>query len=81
MAKQCDSLRAFSSLNYLFAGGRQPSCLDAADANDDGTIDVSDAVQILLFLFAGGTTLPEPYPELGIDLTPDPLRCDSYPQE
>ena len=31
----------------------QISCLDAADANDDGAADIADAIAILSHLFAG----------------------------
>jgi hypothetical protein len=66
-------------LNYLFLGGVAPSCLDAADANDDGNIDLSDGIKILRYLFGGGkldSTLPAPWPEPGEDPTEDKLDCE-----
>ncbi len=46
------------------AGGGQPTASQNGDVNGDGTIDVSDAVYTLLFLFKGG---PPP-----VALAPDP---------
>ncbi len=63
----------------LFGGGTAPGCLDSADVNDDGTLDVTD---ILLVLAAGfdpaPPALPAPFPACGLDPTPDALSCDSY---
>ena len=67
---------AIFTLNYLFKQGLEPSCLDAADANDDGVIDISDPVRTILHLF-DGRTLPVPYPEAGIDPTDDNLDCNN----
>ncbi|MBI4606255.1 MAG: hypothetical protein HY721_30180, partial [Planctomycetes bacterium] len=46
-----------------------------ADADDSGTLEITDAIRLLLHLFAGGPAPPEPYPEAGEDLTPDGLTC------
>lgn len=62
-------------LNYLFLGGSEPECLDAADTNDDSRININDAVFLLNYLFKGGKTLPLPYPERGMDSTWDDLDC------
>ena len=61
------------TLNYMFNGGDPPVCHDAADATDDGVVDISDPVFVLGFLFRGGTFLPGPYPDAGMDATPDDL--------
>jgi hypothetical protein len=50
---------------YLFSAQEgTPACLRASDANDDGAIDISDAIYMPSFLFLGGPasmpTLPEP---------------------
>ncbi len=50
-------------------------CLDAADADNDGGIKLSDAVYLLQFLFAGGPQPPLPYPEPGVDTGWDQLAC------
>ena len=54
-------------LQYNFQGGREPPCLAACDANGDGeaTGEVSDAVYLLLFNFAGGAPPPPPFPDCG----------------
>ena len=64
------------TLNYLFAGGRQPTCLDAADADDSGEITPADAVTAFGYLFADGAMLPAPYPTFGVDPTFDGLGCE-----
>jgi len=50
-------------------------CADASDANDDGVINIADAIRLLGRLFADGPPLPPPYPEPGTDPTPDGLDC------
>ncbi len=66
-------------LQFLFANGPEPPCIDAADTNDDGNpIDVSDGVYLLQYLFANGPTLPAPHAECGTDPTEDALLCESY---
>ncbi len=64
-------------LNYLFLGGSQPDCEDAADTNDTGTIDISDGIYLLTYLFLGGEPPPYPGPSVpGPDLTLDSLaKC------
>ncbi len=72
---------AVAMLSYLFAGGEEPACKDAADANDDEGLNIADAVTILGYLFGGAGTLPEPFETCGVDPTPgDPdLGCESFP--
>ncbi len=50
-------------------------CEDAADANDDGAVNVADAVYLLEALFRGGPVPPGPFPECGYDPTEDALGC------
>jgi hypothetical protein len=66
---------AIFTLSYLFRGGRAPGCEDAADADDNGDINLTDPVAILLLLFGGFAPLPPPYPDAGVDPTPDGLSC------
>ena len=63
-------------LEYLFRGGTRPTCIDAADSDDDGALSVSDALVILRFAFLDGAPLPEPYPQCGSDPTEDTLTCE-----
>jgi len=63
-----------STLGWLFLGDDPPACLDAADANDDGLLDIADPVATLRALFEGDIALPAPS-GLGLDPTPDSLGC------
>ena len=55
-----------------------PLCLDAVDANDDGTLNIADVLTVLMHLFLDPVPLPPPFGAGGTDLTPDPLDCRSY---
>ena len=59
--------------------GPTPTCLDAADAKDDGAVDIADAIAVLSHLFGGAGDLPEPFGECGIDPASDELGCQEYP--
>ena len=63
-------------LAWLFTGGPEPPCIDAADANDDEQADISDAVHSLTFLFLGGPPPSFPFQTCfgvcGLDFTPPP---------
>ncbi|MEM7260569.1 MAG: hypothetical protein AAF488_01170 [Planctomycetota bacterium] len=53
-----------------------PECDDACDANDDGLINLGDAVWILNYLFKSGDTSPSPgTSQPGPDPTDDTLEC------
>jgi hypothetical protein len=62
------------TLEYLFRS-REIDCASAADANDDGALDIRDPVRLLFRLFAGGRALPPPGPAADVDPTPDGLSC------
>lgn len=81
-------------LRYLYLGDTAPSCLDAADVNDDSEVppvvdppDVSDAIYLLNWLFLGDSPPPPPTPsrpfyapnDCGADPTDDSLDCASFP--
>lgn len=55
---------ALAVLNFLFSSGREPACLDAADADDvgSGSLTITDAIRILGWLFSGGPAPGEPGP-------------------
>ncbi|MEM7261400.1 MAG: hypothetical protein AAF488_05370, partial [Planctomycetota bacterium] len=58
-------------------GAADFDCSDACDTNDDGSIDISDAVFVLAALFIGGDPIPEPATECGADPTDlDSLGCE-----
>jgi hypothetical protein len=60
-------------LQYLFAGGARPVCLDAADPNDSGSVDIGDGIYILSYLFTNGTPPAFPFPSPGVDPSTDEL--------
>ncbi len=62
-------------LQYLFAAGPEPGCMDAADPNDSGQVDIADAIYLLTFLFGRGAPPAPPYPACGSDQTNDALGC------
>lgn len=66
---------AIGILAALFVSGGGPACVDAADANDDGRADISDAIYDLSHLFLGGPPPPVPFPHPGVDPTIDRLPC------
>ncbi len=61
----------------LFLGGELPSCRDRADGNDDGAVDISDAIFIIRSLQVGDVRIPPPFPGPGSDPTADALACGS----
>jgi hypothetical protein len=69
---------ALFSLAFLFTGGPEPGCLRAADANDDGILNIADAIFSLGYLFLGGAAIPAPSSECGYDSTQDDLYCREY---
>jgi hypothetical protein len=67
---------AVATLGYLFLGDTLPGCLDAADADDSGGLELTDAVFLLSALFLGTEGIPDPFPSCGVDPTPaDALEC------
>jgi hypothetical protein len=63
-------------LGFLFTNGTAPGCFDAADVNDDGAVNIADAIYLLGFLFTGGPDAPAPGDNCGIDPTgTDALDC------
>ncbi|MBR58863.1 MAG: hypothetical protein CMH54_12695, partial [Myxococcales bacterium] len=56
----------------LFADGEPSVPEEAADANNDGTVDLSDAIHTLQYLYIGGERPAAPFETPG----PDPKRAD-----
>ncbi|MEC8935238.1 MAG: lysyl oxidase family protein [Planctomycetota bacterium] len=80
-----DITDAVGTLDYLFAGGAIPSCIEASDFNNDRIVDISDAVASLNYLFSGGEPPAAPGPpeaDCGNDTdaegSPGDLGCDNY---
>jgi hypothetical protein len=65
---------AVATLNALFANGAPSCCWDAADANDDGAVDLSDALYGLLYLYLERSPPPPPFPDCGADPTAEELE-------
>ena len=70
---------AVTTLNGLIVRDTALACQDAADADDNGVLDLVDVVRILLFLFQGGESLPNPGGFSGPDPTCDSLGCEDSP--
>lgn len=62
-------------LSVVFTGGVPPSCLSACDFDDDGALGLTDGVGILAYVFSNGAPPPLPFPDPGVDPTPDSLPC------
>lgn len=55
----------------MFLDQAQPvKSMKACDVNDDGRVDISDAINLLQFLNCGWPRPPQPYPGWGVDPTP-----------
>ena len=66
-----------SILFYVLQGVGTPLCEKAIDVNDDGILDISDAVGLLNYLYGSGAAVPFPGPTdaCSPDPTPDTLEC------
>ena len=66
---------AIAVLDHLFGEG-DIACSDAADANDDGGVNIADVVTVLSRMFEGAPPLPAPSDiSRGPDPTMDGLGC------
>jgi hypothetical protein len=65
-------------LQHLFGRAAAPPCASAADANDNGNLEIGDGLAILLYVFLGQETLAEPLASCGVDPTWDDLGCAAY---
>ena len=61
--------------NFLFLGGPPPPCLDAADANDNGQLNLTDS----LVIFNQGPFPPPGATNCGNENTGDALTCCVHP--
>jgi len=74
----CNLSDAIEIVRYLFQGSGQISCLDSADADDDGKVRLTDAIYLLNGLFRNGISMPEVCETDGtLDELPDCTGNDS----
>lgn len=73
-----DSSDAVSLFMHLFTPGEGTECLDAADANDDGMVDIADGIFLISFFFRMGVPSPAPTGTCGVDPTDDMIGCDQF---
>ena len=74
-----DGMPATVTVGALFRGEAAPACPDAADFNDDGALNLTDAVYLLTALFRGGPQPPDPGAETcGADPSADELGPCTY---
>lgn len=64
-------------LNHVFGGLDTAVCQAAGDVNDDGRMDLSDAVSLLTYLFAGGDQPAEPFLEAGFLSSCADVNCET----
>jgi hypothetical protein len=76
---EIDAADAVRLIGYLFLGANPPPCLKAADADDDGQLNINDPIAIFKHLFGGVEAVREPLARCGGDPTEDRLSCQSYP--
>lgn len=62
-----DLFDAQAILRALFQGSTAIPCLDAADVNDDGTVELSDAIALLNYFYRSGPPPAAPFPDPGAD--------------
>jgi|GEM_PF-6559240 len=75
---QSDISDPISILLCLFLGTQCLGCADTQDANDDGLVNIGDAVFLLVWRFGNGSAPRPPFPECGSDPTVDQLpECEN----
>ena len=70
-----DPLRVLLS---LFENSEELLCADAADTDDNGSLEVTDAVRTLNYLFLQQPPPLPPWPGCGEDPTEDELECTKF---
>ena len=65
-------------LEYLFLNAPKLDCQRAADVNDDGFLQLTDAILIVLRLFYNSGPFSLPADFCGRDQTPDVLSCETF---
>ncbi len=74
--EKADMTDAITILGFLFLGeGFEISCMDSADLDDTGVVNITDPIYLLSYLFLGTDAPKAPFPAPGFDPTDD----DSLP--
>lgn len=73
----CDIADAVFLLNYVFADGEDPPCVEACNVNGDPRIDIGDAVYLLSYCFSDGPVPAAPFPACGE--APEGSDCVRFP--
>jgi hypothetical protein len=68
---------AIGVLGVLFSGDAA-ECADAADADGNGVLEVTDPIVLLQYLFLGGPPPASPYPDCGVGAGSGGPGCDAY---
>jgi hypothetical protein len=55
----------------------EPPCQAACDANDDGAVELTDAIYLANWMFKNDPPPPPPYPDCGLDPTEPTLPCET----
>ena len=73
-----DLLDPLALLEFLFVGSWELECPDAADFDDNGQVQLIDAIAPFSYLFLNATDRPaDPWPHFGVDPTNDRLSCEN----
>ena len=63
-------------LEHLFLGSERLSCEDSADVDDDGAVDLADAIALARAIVGSDEMPAQPFPDLGADPSADELDCE-----
>jgi outer membrane protein assembly factor BamB len=66
---------AVTIIRNLFVGAALLVCEDHGDVDDNGVIEVTDAIRLLDYLYRGGRSPAAPFPDRGPDPTNDGFDC------
>ena len=69
---------ATTTLVWLFQESAELACHDAADADDNGRLEITDAIVVLQDLFTGEAAIAPPAGACGADPSEDLLACTEY---
>ncbi len=68
-----DMSDALFTLKYLFLGGEEPGCMEAANINGTDGVNIADPIFELTWQFLGGVEIPFPFPHCAVARAP--LGC------